>query len=352
MDISTSGKGGGPYTSTINLINSSLKDDFDFHLFTYKTELGRFVSVRRIFDIVNQLREINPDIVHFTGLQLSAFHIAIACRIANIRKTIVVIHGSSTEAMNIGLAKRTVMRFLESITLAITSTFYGVSQYSSALPVTRLFKKKSSGFIYNLPIIRAKVQNNFTRENFHYTDDDVIVVTVSRITRDKGCHVLAQSIKEFSNVNQVKFLIIGSGEYLPTMKIELSNQEEMGQVKFLGYRDDVPDILPLCDIFVLPSLHETLSIALLEASYFRLPMIASDVGGIPEIIKNGANGFLVPAADPSALSQAITVLSGDAGLRREMGEQAKESLEIIFSADSITTKIREVYENLQRKFYR
>lgn len=345
-DISTTGKGGGPYTSTMNLINSPLKESYDYHIFEYKTELGRFISFKRIKDIMRQLREIKPDIVHFAGLQLSGFHIAVACKIVGIKKTIVVIHGSSTEAMNISKTKRRIIYFLESITLALVSTFYGVSRYSSLLPVTKPFLKKSSGFVYNLPVTNSKAESAVTRKELGLTEDDIVIVSVARIIKDKGYHILAQSIKNFTDTPEVKFLIVGTGDYLPIMKTELKDQLKSGQIKFLGYRNDVYKILPACNIFVLPTLHETLSISLLEASNYGLPLIASNVGGIPEIIEDGKNGFLVPPGDSQALTQAMRNISADAVMRKAMGEESKAILKDKFSEGSIIERVDTIYKKL------
>lgn len=346
MDVSSTGKGGGPYTSTMNVINSSLKNKYDYRLFTYKTEIGRFVSIKRIMDIVQQLREINPDIVHFTGLQLSGFHIAIACIIAGFRKNIVVIHGSSTEALNIGVFKKLIIYILEFITLMVTSTFYGVSHYSSLIGVTKRFRKKSSGFIYNLPLLNSQIRHKYTKEDLGFKNEDVLVVTVGRIIKDKGYHFLTESIKDFIGKTNIKFLVVGDGDFLPTMKGELTTQENSGQVCFLGYRNDVTSILPACDIFVLPTLHETLSIALLEASSFSLPLIGSNVGGIPEIITHGVNGLLVKPGNSSELSNAIKIVTSNQDMRKKMGEAAKKIIDEKFSEDSIVSKIDAIYRKL------
>lgn len=346
MDISTTGRGGGPYTSTINLINSSLKEHYDFRVFHYKTELGRFISYKRIKDLMAQIRDINPDIVHFTGLQLSGFHIAIACYLLGVKKTIVVIHGSSTEALNIGVIKKVLIYLLESLTLLLTTTFYGVSKYSSLVGVTKLFRRKSSGYIYNLTKKATQDIQILDRADFGFQSDDIVVVTVGRITKDKGYHILTKSIIEFIEVPQIKFLIIGEGDFLFEMKYELKAQEKMNQVQFLGYRSDVLSILPMCDIFVLPTLHETLSIALLEASYCNLPLIASNVGGVPEIISNDYNGILVPPSDDQKITNAIKLLAFDQDLRTKMGANAKNKLELDFPESLIVEKVAEIYNRL------
>lgn len=98
-------------------------------------------------------------------------------------------------------------------------------------------------------------------------------------------------------------------------------------------------------MFVLPSLHETLSIALLEASYFKLPLIASDVGGIPEIIKVGITDFS-PAADPFAFVAGNKEYFLRMQACEKRWERSEENLEIKVSSDSITTQIREIYQKL------
>lgn len=344
MDISTSGKGGGPYTSTMNLVNSSLKEKYDYRIFEYNTSLGRFISIKRIKDLVRQLREINPDIVHFTGLQLSGFHIAVACRLAGLKRTVIVIRGSSTEALTISFLQRIIIYMLEVATLAMVKTFYGVSKYSSELRLTKPFRKRSSGWVYNLPIMTQKSDSPFSKSDLGFSENDVVVVSVARITTDKGYHILCQAIKNLVDKPTIKFLIVGSGAYLSTMENELAGQSE--QVKFLGYRSDVSRILPACDIFVLPTLHETLSNSLLEASEYCLPLVASDVGGVPEIITSGENGLLVPPSDPDAIRDAIVRISENETLRKEMGSRAKEILGEKFSEKSISEKVNSIYKNL------
>lgn len=346
MDISSTGKGGGPYTFTMNLINSSLKDKVDYELIEYKTELGRYISLKRIRDLVKQLKMIRPDIVHFGGLQISGFHIAVACKIAKVPKSVLVIHGSSAEALNIGKIKKKLIRYLEYATLWMVDTYYGVSEYSSKLAITNSFKQKSSGYIYNLPPLMKKSDSPARRQEFGFSDQDVIVVSVARIVKDKGYHIFKDAIKKLADLPNVKYLIIGDGSYLKTMQQELVEESVTGKVQFLGYREDVNQILPFCDIFVLPTLHETLSIALLEASKNCLPLIASNVGGIPEIIKSGENGILIPPSNPALLAKAIRELAVDDFKRKVMGEKAKELVEIKFSEEVIIRKVYNLYQKM------
>jgi glycosyltransferase involved in cell wall biosynthesis len=345
MDISSK-RIGGPYNSTINLINSSLKNKVDFRLFDYNTALGRFVSIRRILNLARQLRKIKPDIVHFSGLQLSGFHIALACKLAGIKKSIVVIHGSSTEALNIGIFKKNILEFLEIITLWLVTTYYGVSKYSSLLPITKKFRNKSSGHIYNLPPAVNEYEEKYFRRDFGFSNDDIVVVSVGRITKDKGYHILQRAIASMDDMRQIKFLIVGDGGYLDEMRQLLSVQVEQNKVFFCGYRDDIGRILPICDIFVLPTLHETLSIALLEASIYNLPLIASNTGGVPEIIEHEYNGLLVTPGNPGEVVDAIKKLAVNKEIRREMGLNAHQRMIDKFSPDRTLDKVYSIYKSL------
>ncbi|MDM1376773.1 glycosyltransferase [Myroides marinus] len=345
MDISTSGKGGGPYTSTMNLINSPLKEKYDFRLFEYNTQLGRFISFKRIKAIMNQLRIIKPNIVHFTGLQLSGFHIAIACKLLGQKNTIVVIHGSSSESMEFSKIQRIVLFIVEFLTLLLTHKFYGVSQYSSRLSITRSFSRKNIGHIYNLPCRNLENIEVYKREMFGFNSDDIIIVSVARINKEKGYHILEDSILKMPLDKNIKFLIIGDGAYKKEMELNLKSKVESENVVFLGHREDVMNILPFCDIFVLPTLHETLSIALLEASVCGLPLIASNVGGIPEIIEDNINGFLVPPSSSQSIVDSILVLSEDKELRKSMGEKAQQKVETEFSESKIINQVDDLYSS-------
>jgi glycosyltransferase involved in cell wall biosynthesis len=95
-------------------------------------------------------------------------------------------------------------------------------------------------------------------------------------------------------------------------------------VVFAGSRDDVPRLLTGLDIFALSSRQEGLPLALMEAMATGLPCLATSVGGIPEIVRDGVEGLLVPAGDPQALSSALRRLVADPGLRNRLGSAARE----------------------------
>lgn len=348
LDLSSTGKGGGPYVNTMRIFNSELNEKYEFKIFIYRTEMGRLVSIRRIMDLVRQLKKIRPDIVHFSGLQLAGFHIAVACKIAGIKNTIVTIHGSSSEALNINWVKKSIVVYLfEFLTLLLTKKNYGVSNYAVNLPIVKLFSRKSTGYIYNfLPEQYNDQVNKTLRADLGVSNEDILVVSVARITKDKGFHILEDAILKCNELGYIKFIIVGDGPYLSEMKTNLKDLIEQKKVFLLGFRSDIQNIIKSCNIFVLPTLHETLSIALLEASVEGLPLIATRVGGISEIITDGVNGYLVKPDCAMAIKEAILKLYYNKDIRVEFGKNAKIVAYEKFNNKRIESRISDVYESL------
>ncbi len=350
MDVVTSGfgGGGGPFISTTRIMNSDLKKSYTFKTVYYRKELGSGVSIKRIKDLTNQLKEIQPDIVHFTGLQLSGFHMAIACRLAGIKNTVITVRGFSGYALYFNRIKKIIVSYLlEPITLLCSKKVIGVSNYVVSRNVIQMFASKKSTAIYNFPPeVTEKSGIQDIRNELGIDSSDIVIVSVARITKDKGYHILDEAILKFKNEPFLKYIIVGDGDYLDFMKEKLKEQIKSNQVFFLGYRNDISQILTSCDIFVLPTLHETLSVALLEASQANLALIASNTGGVPEIVESEYNGLLVAPGDVDELAKAIEKLAINHELRKRFGDNAKERVAAKFSHESIVNKIDQVYQEL------
>lgn len=351
IDLETTGKGGGPYTSNMSVMNSNLNLKYEFKIFYYGTELGRGISIKRIKDLVKQLNAIKPDLVHYSGLQLTGFHIAIACKLAGIKNTVVTVHGFSGDAIGFNFFKRFLLTYLfEPITLLLAKRIIGVSEYVISRRVIQLLGSKRSVAIYNFPPKHIELVNkNELREELGLKPTDVLIVSVARIVKDKGYHILDEAILKFKNHSNLKFVIVGDGSYLNEMKEKLKKQVDDNQVFFLGHRDDISRILSSCNIFVLPTLHETLSIALLEASQASLALIASETGGVPEIVKHEYNGLLVLPGSVKALEEAIERVSNYRDLREKFGNNSKMHIQEKFTTDDIEYKIDKIYQSLLKK---
>lgn len=350
MDIPSGGfgRGGGPYTSATRTMGSNLKSKYEFKKIIYNKELGNGISIKRIRDIVNQIKNINPDIVHYTGLQLSGFHMAIACKLAGVQKTVVTVRGFSGDVIFFNKIKKLILTFLlEPLTLILSKRVIGVSNYVVNRRMIKILAKRKSQAIYNFPPKdKDYKKSDGLKKELGLSKEDIIIVSIARITKDKGYHILEEAISDIPNIPNVKFIIVGDGDYLNSMKNNLYEKIKEKKVFFLGYRNDIEHILNSCDIFVLPTLHETLSVALLEASQASLALIASNTGGIPEIVKDGYNGKLVSPGNAKELSKALSILINNRNLIETYGGNAKRNIQLKFSSKSIENKLECVYESL------
>jgi glycosyltransferase involved in cell wall biosynthesis len=135
---------------------------------------------------------------------------------------------------------------------------------------------------------------------------------------------------------------VGKGDLEGELRREASRMGASEKVRFLGWRDDIHEILPVLDIFVLPSLNEGMGRVLVEAMAAGRPLVASNVGGISDLVFQGENGLLVPPADPKALAHELVFLISNPGKRREMGEKGRE-MAVQFGTDSMVQKIDQLY---------
>lgn len=137
------------------------------------------------------------------------------------------------------------------------------------------------------------------------------------------------------------FLIAGEGALLEPLRRRA--RELDCDVRFLGFREDVPDLLQALDVFVLPSLSEGLPLSVLEAMAAGRAVVATAVGGIPELVLPGETGLLVPPSDPEALARAILALLRDRDLAEKLGSLGRERVEEEFSLNGMVESYHGLY---------
>jgi glycosyltransferase involved in cell wall biosynthesis len=182
--------------------------------------------------------------------------------------------------------------------------------------------------------------------------ETICIVFVGRIQRRKGIMDLLKAVeilKRTHSISQnIEAQIIGKvWDYQYYLQLqEYKRKRQLEEVNFIGFRENLPSLLQQADVFVCPSLQETFGIVNLEAMACRLPVVATRVGGIPEVIVDGKTGFLVPPNDPKSLAEKLGTLIADEKLRKQMGQEGRKRIETSFSMDSITCKIINIYKEL------
>ncbi len=176
-------------------------------------------------------------------------------------------------------------------------------------------------------------------------ENALIVGTAGRLVPIKGPEYLVKAAEKVLQIQKnVFFLFTGDG-YLKEDLAKLA--QDLGikkNIMFLGWKDKAAEIISLYDIFVLPSLNEGMGRVLVEAMALGKPIVASNIGGIPDLISHGKNGFLVPPQKPDKLAQYIQLLLEDENKRTKMGQEGKK-LAQNFSTEKMVKKIESLYNH-------
>ncbi len=181
-----------------------------------------------------------------------------------------------------------------------------------------------------------------------------IVCTVGSCEERKGHHYLIEAAEQVvRKMADVHFLIVGDTaadpEFAGRMREMVGAKKLQDRISFADTRTDIAEILSITDIFVLPSLYEGLSIALLEAMASGLPVIATSVGSNPEVVENGINGFIVPPRDATLLAWKIEDLLADPQNAADMGSRGRTMVRESFGIDRLVQEHEELYlRNLDR----
>ncbi|UCD79993.1 MAG: glycosyltransferase family 4 protein [Desulfobacterales bacterium] len=163
-------------------------------------------------------------------------------------------------------------------------------------------------------------------------------------------HLLKAMEVVWQDVPDVQLVFIGKGDLDIDLRTAALNGSGNGRVKFLGWRDDVDEIIPVFDILALPSLNEGMGRVLVEAMAAGKPLVASNVGGIPDLVQHNENGLLVPPADEKALAAAIMQLINEPEKATLMGRRGQELCEQ-FSIEKMVEKIDNLYQELLKSHH-
>lgn len=169
-----------------------------------------------------------------------------------------------------------------------------------------------------------------------------VVGAISHLSREKGQRYLVEAASLIPDVRRrMRFVIVGDGECRKELENQVTNLGLKTCFHFAGFQDDTLEYLRSFDLLVLPSLSEGLSSAILCGMACSLPVIATQVGGIPELVRSGENGLLIPPANAMALAQAIERLAANSDEAVQMGRHGRRRMEESFTLER---KIREMEE--------
>jgi len=214
------------------------------------------------------------------------------------------------------------------------------------------FKLRRNGKVFFVPGVGvdivsleqriASIDRSEKRKELGLSVDTAVAITVGELNANKN-HI--QVLRALSKLNKTNFhyLIVGNGESEQKLKKAVNELMLQDKVSFLGFRRDVLELLAASDVFILTSRREGLPKAVMEAMAVGLPIIATDVRGNRDLVKNGENGYLVPLDDVEQTVIVIKRLIDSEDLRRSMGEKSKELVKQ-YDLRNIISQMEKIYD--------
>ncbi|UCE07696.1 MAG: glycosyltransferase [bacterium] len=182
---------------------------------------------------------------------------------------------------------------------------------------------------------------------FNIPPEYLVVGMIGELNERKGHIYLFKAAKQIiAQHSKVKFLLVGEGDAETELKTTISRMGLEDNFHFTGFREDIPELLDLIDIVVLPSLNEGTPNAIMEAMAAAKPIVASAVSGTPELVLDNITGFLVPVKNSDKLAEKILTLLNSKDLRTKMGKRGKQRIVESFAFDDMLDRYEELFNRL------
>lgn len=304
-------------------------------------EISLVKDIKAICSIKNIINKVKPDIVHCHSSKAGIVG-RIAAKLAGV-PVVFTAHGwAFTDGVK--FIKRLLFACIERIMLLLTVKVICVSDYDRKL-AERWFKFKSDKII---TIHNGVIESDLVKNNFNL--NLVSLIMVARFSAQKNQKQLIEAVKDvIDDGYRVKCTLVGDGSnYIECL--EYIKQNNLGNnISLLGLRNDIDELLLQNDVFCLISNYEGLPISIIEAMRAGLPVIASNVGGVNELVNDGVNGYLIPKGDKQLLKQRIIEIISEPEKLVHMGQASRNKYEREYSAQQMISGIVDVYREVIKK---
>lgn len=302
-------------------------------------------KTRTTIMLKNCLKTERPDILHCHRHAASVF--GILAGVTDKIKIISHVHGlDRTRSFKRRFTNWLLLRHVDRIITVSNSVRLDVINTNWNMDPIKVVTVKNS---LDLEVVDSvKICKMDSRLKLGIPEDEIVFGAVGRLVPTKGLSYLIEAFSQVQRkIPNSRLVIVGDGTLLKKLK---NRAEELGissRVLFTGFREDVLELIRGFDVFVLPSLAEGLSIALLEAMASKLPVIASDVGGIPEVFGGSPCGRLVPPRDIPVLSSAMVEIGSlNYEQRTFLGDSGRKRIEKEFTSHIMIKNLHDIYESV------
>ncbi len=294
-------------------------------------------------------RQVRPDIVH-THKYKDSILATIAARCVGVPHVIRVVHGmpepfkglSNVNMSFYTMVDRLVIGWLVARIIAVSSDIERA--------LVRLYGTARVARIHNgidLEIVQVRIPRSNKRKEWNFSDTVTLVGTVGRLVPVKGHAVLLEALQILHESDRmVNLVIVGDGPLREHLEAEVRRLGLNEFVRFTGHQVESYDFINMMDVFVLPSLHEGIPMVLLEALALQRPVVASRVGGIPEVVVHGRTGLLAEPSDASSLAKLIRRMIDDQPMAVGLGRAGRTRVEEAFTARTMAEKTADLYADV------
>ncbi len=307
--------------------------------------ISNYYNLLNILKLAWYLKRSKADIVH-THLYFASTIGRIAGRIAGVKVLINHVHSSYWHYSPRNLS-------IERLLSKITDKIICVSDHTKDFVINHeKIKPSRVKVIYNGISCIDTCSRQEARQSFSVGPQEIIIISVANLLENKGHKVLLKALSLLGiQERKVKCWIVGQGAMAEELK-EYARQLNLdSRIVFWGERQDVPQLLTASDIFVLASIHrEGLSVSVLEAMAYQVPVIATKVGGIPEAIEDGVSGLLIAPNDPVALAAAIEELISSQEKRLEYAQAGVKKFKEKFEFKNMIVRIEKLYRECLKNY--
>jgi glycosyltransferase involved in cell wall biosynthesis len=310
--------------------------------------LGRIPGMRdplAVAAIYRFLREVRPDIVHTFLLTASLYGrlAAVAARVPIVIGTEVNVYEHKQRRH--ALAERLLMSGTDCVVASAASVKQFYLEQISAEP-------SRVEVIYNavdFKMLETSVSRDEIRSRIGVPAGAIVAGVIARLTEQKGHTILLDAVAATPGLAPMHLLVIGDGPLRSSLETQVARSGLGGRVHFLGARRDLGNLLAAMDIFVLPSLWEGLPLSLVLAMGAGLPVVSTTVAGIPEVVREGETGLLVPPGNAAALGGALARLIQSTSDRARLGQAARAFVLPRFDVGGYVAAVSGLYERLLAK---
>ena len=316
-----------------------------------KRNINPLSDLASFFSLIKLFHQEKPDIIHLNSSKVGGIG-SLAGRITGIPKIIFTGHGWAFNEKRNSLTKALIL-FSHWLTIILSHQVIAVS-------------KKTKINIYHLPLVRKKITvvyngiNNFFLLDKKEGQEKLISMipsydltsvkkiwlgSIAELHQNKGLDIALDALSTLIKTHpQLIYLIIGEGEERIKLAKLIKKLNLTNNVFLIGFIPEARQYLSAFDIFLLPSRTEALPYAILEAGLANLPVIASQVGGVSEIIENGQNGQLVPKENSTEITKAIKLIIASQKRQQRLGDNLKQSVKKKFSLTKMIKETEKVYK--------